>query len=124
MRKNNSKVAYEIGQAIETLRKHGVIVTLDTPDSRKLWACSREETAKRCGMSVDWVKAHMEEFPNWMRMKGGDIRIPLEDVEKAWERYREGRDRHAITIKRTGPSNLSISLGNRQDDLLAIQQPV
>ena len=49
---------------------------------------SRDEAAKALGMSVSWVRGHEEEFPNRVKVPGGDVRIPVSDIEAALRRWR------------------------------------
>lgn len=46
-------------------------------DKRQL---SLGAVAVRLDCSVDWVRAHLSEFPNAWRMPGGELRIPVSDV--------------------------------------------
>lgn len=37
--------------------------------------------AARLDCSVDYLRDHLDEFPNAWRMPGGEIRIPVRDIE-------------------------------------------
>ena len=39
------------------------------------------EVADMLGVSVSWVRQHLDDFPNRIQLSGGDRRIPMTDVE-------------------------------------------
>lgn len=48
--------------------------------------------AERLDFSVDWVRDHLDEFPNAWRAPGGELRIPVRDVEALAVRCKLRRD--------------------------------
>ena len=66
-----------VAEAISTLERAGFTV------SQHL--CLRAAAA-RLDFSVDWVRDHLDEFPNAWRAPGGELRIPMRDIEAMAER--------------------------------------
>ena len=93
----DSVTPYEALQAVEALRRCGVVVLADLPALRKLQCVTRAELAKLLGVSVGWVRQNEHEFPStWSA--GSEPRYLLSDVERFIERRR--RVFPAVTAER------------------------
>lgn len=80
-----------------TFRQAGVVVCLSTEAGRHH---SLSEAADRLGVSVRWVREHLEEFPNAWRLPAGaratdlgarnvgELRIPAGDLVALAQRMR------------------------------------
>lgn len=79
---------WEICRAVDTLRQAGAVVVLSGRAAAAVRFLTREEVAEALQLSVSWVRQHESEFPNRIKVPGGDVRIPLADVEAAIERWR------------------------------------
>lgn len=79
---------WEIVRAVEVLRESGATVVLG-PSARTVRLFSRGEVAEMLSVSVTWVREHEKhEFPNRMKIPGGEVRITLKDLEDAVDRWR------------------------------------
>ena len=88
---------YEAMQAVEALRRVGLVVLSDVPALRRLQCVTRAELAKLLGVSVSWVRQNEHEFPStWSA--GSEPRYLLVDVERLIERRR--RVFPAVTAER------------------------
>ena len=83
---------WEIVRAVGILRAAGIVVVLGSRSASSIRLMSREEVAEALGVSVSWVRAHEAEFPGRVKVPGGDVRIPVADVEAAIERWRAPRE--------------------------------
>lgn len=83
---------WEICRAVETLRSAGAVVVLGGRAATAIKLMSRDEVAEALGVSVSWVRAHEQEFAGRVKVPGGDVRIPVADVEAAIERWRAPRE--------------------------------
>jgi hypothetical protein len=61
-----------VQEAIATLERAGFT-------NQRHWGL--RAVAERLDFSVDWVRDHLDEFPNAWRAPGGELRIPVRDVE-------------------------------------------
>jgi hypothetical protein len=78
---------WEIVHAVDTLRQAGAVVVLGAT-GRAVRLFSRGEVAEMLSCSVRWVREHETEFPGRLKMPGGEVRIPLRDLEAACARWR------------------------------------
>lgn len=82
----------ELKRAIGVLADAGAVFVVPGMPS----AMSVGSVAVAIELKPDWVRGHLDEFPNWFRLpgggqNGGEIRIPLRDLEKFMERRRGAR---------------------------------
>jgi len=61
----------------------------DNAAGNRLKQVTVDEASEIVNFSKSWVRAHMDEFPNAVRAPGGDVRIPLSDIEAALDRWRK-----------------------------------
>jgi hypothetical protein len=81
--------AFELMEAIETFRRAGMAIMLpDTVEGRRIKVFAVRDVALILDCSTEFIKSHLDEFPEASRMPGGEIRIPLEDIKAALERWR------------------------------------
>jgi hypothetical protein len=83
---------WETVNALEILAAKGAILVV--PESvigRRVIYHSIAETADIFGMSTEWVRGHLDEFPNRIKAPGGDIRIPESDIQECGKRWRMER---------------------------------
>lgn len=78
---------YEAMQAVEALRRVGLVVLADTPALRRLQCVTRAELARLLGVSVGWVRQNEHEFPSTWQA-GSEPRYLLTDVERLIDRRR------------------------------------
>ena len=95
MSRDASPSPWEICRAVDTLRSAGCVVVLSGRAAGAVRFLTREEVAEALQLSVSWVRQHEEEFPNRIKVPGGDVRIPLSDVEAAIERWRSPKQEAA-----------------------------
>lgn len=81
-----------VEQAIQVLRAAGAVVQIAPPARR---AYSLREAGTQLGVSADWMRDHLHEFPHAYRLpgggaNGGELRIPERDLE-AFEKRRRVR---------------------------------
>lgn len=75
----------EVTGLIKTMARLGMAVTLPSGTG----ALGVLLAARRLDVSTDWIKAHLDEFPNWYRLPAGsgplgnvgEIRIPVRDLD-------------------------------------------
>jgi hypothetical protein len=67
---------WEIGQAVEILRSAGFQVLVNT----RIKLCTVAEAAAALSVHPDWVKTHLDRFPGAVRLPGGHLRIPVDDI--------------------------------------------
>jgi len=67
---------WEITQAVETLRAAGWSFLVPSI----LRYHSVLETAAALRVNPKWVKEHLDEFPNAIRLPGGQLRIPFSAI--------------------------------------------
>lgn len=85
----------DVSAAIRLLTQCGAVVTVAASPG----SVSLRGAASRLDVSVDWVRSHLEEFPNWYRLPAGatngrnvgEIRIPIRDLESFERRQQEAR---------------------------------
>lgn len=82
---------WEICRAVDTLRAAGAVVVISGRAASAVRFLTREEVAEALQLSVSWVRAHEYEFPGRVKVPGGDVRIPLADLEAAIQRWRSPR---------------------------------
>jgi len=75
--------ALTVGQAFAVLQQAGAVFSL--PVARHV---SVAEAAALLYFAPKWVKQHLEHFPNAWRAPGGELRIPVRDIEALAESYR------------------------------------
>jgi hypothetical protein len=81
--------AVEIAHALETLAASGAIIVVpETVAGRRLEMVSLGTAADMLSVSTDWMRNHLEEFPQVAKYPGGDIRIPIDDLIKAVKNWR------------------------------------
>ena len=73
----------DLPAAVRLLTQAGAVFSL--PPAKHL---SVGEAAALLDFRPAWVKAHLSEFPHAWRAPGGELRIPLRDVEALAERCR------------------------------------
>lgn len=79
---------WDICRAVDVLRAAGATVVLGGRAASAVRLLSRHEVAEALSVSLAWVKAHETEFPGRVKIPGGDVRIPVRDVEAALDRWR------------------------------------
>ena len=72
-----------VQEAIRVLAGVGAVFSL--PSENHL---SVKSVAGKLNCSVAYVRKHLAEFPNAWRMSGGDLRVPVRDVEGFAERLK------------------------------------
>ena len=83
---------WETVNALEVLAAKGAIVVVpESVTGRRLKYHSIAETADIFEMGIDWVRNHLDEFPNRIKAPGGDIRIPESDIHECARRWRMER---------------------------------
>lgn len=79
---------------IESLRAGGLVIQERAPAERR--AFSLAECALALGVSVDWMRDHLGEFPNAYRLPGGGnggaLRVPVRDLDAFEKRRRISRN--------------------------------
>lgn len=79
----------ELQTLIQSLRDAGLVIQERPQPERR--AYSLGECALALGVSVDWMRDHLHEFPNAYRLPGGGnggaLRIPVRDLD-AFEKRR------------------------------------
>ena len=95
MSRDATPTAWEIVRAVDTLRAAGAVVVLSGRADAAIRFLTREEVAEALALSVSWVRQHESEFPNRVKVPGGDVRIPLSDLEAAIERWRSPKQEAA-----------------------------
>lgn len=88
-----SRQSDELANALRLLTQLGAVVTLPA----SVGSVAIRTAAARLDVSADWIRDHLEEFPNWWRLPAGsangqnvgEIRIPIRDLE-AFERRQKG----------------------------------
>ena len=80
---STTATALTVGQAFAVLADAGAVFSL--PAAKHL---SVGQAAALLDFRPAWVKAHLDEFPHAWRAPGGELRIPLRDVEAMAERCR------------------------------------
>jgi len=75
---------WEITQAVETLRAAGW--TFVVPSNIRYY--SVHETAAALRVNPKWVKEHLDDFPNAMRLPGGQLRIPFSAIQSFASNHR------------------------------------
>ena len=73
----------DLPAAVRLLTQAGAVFSL--PVAKHL---SVGQAAALLDFRPAWVKAHLDEFPHAWRAPGGELRIPLRDVEAMAERCR------------------------------------
>lgn len=86
--KDGQPTPWDICRAVDTLRAAGATIVLAGRAASAVRFLTREEVAEALAMSLTWVKAHEHEFPGRVKVPGGDVRIPIRDVEAALDRWR------------------------------------
>ena len=82
----------DIFEAIDVMTKAGAVVL----GPFRITSVSLEVAGASLGFSADWVRDHIDEFPNaWRapggrRTNGGELRVPLEDLSAFVKRQRIG----------------------------------
>jgi hypothetical protein len=81
---------WDVVRAVETFRDVGAAVVLpDSAAGGRIRVFSVQDVSEMLNVSKGWIRAHMDEFPGVSRLPGGDLRIPICDVEAALDRWRE-----------------------------------
>lgn len=88
MSRAETPTPWEICRAVDTLRSAGCVVVLAGRAAGAVRFLTRSELAEALSVSITWVKDHESEFANRVKIPGGDVRIPVADVEAAIERWR------------------------------------
>ena len=70
--------------ALQALAARGFFFVSHEPKQ----SADAREVGKRLGFSREWVLDHLTEFPNAWRANGGEVRIPLRDVDAYEQRRR------------------------------------
>lgn len=70
----------EVQGLVMTLREVGIPIVVDSSRVSAIRSLTRREAADLLGVSVSWIRAHEDKFPNRWRA-GEDVRIPLADLE-------------------------------------------
>jgi len=87
---HNKPTPWDVVRAVEILRDMGFCMLLpNNAIGNKLKQVTVDEASEIVNFSKSWVRAHMEEFPNASRAPGGDVRIPISDIEAALDRWRK-----------------------------------
>jgi len=86
--KDDSPTPWELTHALDTARRGGCVIQIRTPGSGVVRLFSIADVADMLSVHSGWVRSHIEEFPKHVKMPGGDIRIPLTDIETALDRWR------------------------------------
>lgn len=91
-----SRCTDEFATILEVLARAGVQLVL--PES--VGALGVSAAAARLDVGKDWIRTHLEEFPNWyrlpaassgLRQPSGEIRIPIRDLDAFEARRRQLR---------------------------------
>jgi hypothetical protein len=75
---------WEIVHAAEILRAAGFVLAVRTG----LQLLTPDEAARVLKVHVKWIKSHAAEFPGMVRLPGGHLRIPSEEVRAFLQRRR------------------------------------
>ena len=86
--KRDQITPWELVHAIETVRKGGCVIQVSFPGTGPIRFYSVADVAEMLEVNSSWIRAHYDEFPNKVMLPGGDIRIPLADIQSAIERWR------------------------------------
>lgn len=76
--------AWEINQAAETLRAAGFSFSMPA----RIRFLSVTEAADVLRINPKWIKEHLSEFPDSVRLPGGQIRIPFSAIKDFAARHR------------------------------------
>jgi hypothetical protein len=86
--KRDQVTPWELTHALETARRGGCVIQITLSGATPLRFYSVSDVAEMLEVNSSWVRAHYEEFPNRVLLPGGDIRIPIADIQAALERWR------------------------------------
>jgi len=94
--KRDQVTPWELTHALETARIAGCVIQITLRGAAPIKFYSVADVADMMNINSAWVRAHYEEFPNKVLLPGGDIRIPLDDIQAALGRWRGNFPREAM----------------------------
>jgi hypothetical protein len=75
---------WEVTHAVDILRAAGFNILLKAG----IQVSTVVETAKALSVHPKWIKSHLKEFPGAVRLPGGELRIPVDDIRTFLKRKR------------------------------------